>query len=820
MKILDSSSSVWRVTLDKAIELVWLLVIFTVPLYFNPFTLNCFYFVKSLALVILVCTMLGLVIAQFILRTRRIKPEPLVYIIKKSPLQTAAIALGLVWIISTIFSIMPYKSIWGNLSGTVGVLTNISWIIFFIIIAFKITSRTQLFRALYVLLVSSGLVSLVGILQYIDPHVLPWFTFEGRVFSTDGNPLSLSAYIAMILPITLAMVVLTWYGSPGQRRSKIAFSCLLVLFALQLGCLALAQYSITLLLFVVGIFAFFALIGIFLQRKATIALSMFFLFLIIIIAGVLLGPMLLPESNDIDVGNQSGAVAAAEQVGLPTLSIRVDSWRSAANVIIQSPDIPYFQDNYHWLRRVIGYGPETFIAVSQTRFPSSLRSQYTFDSLVIAQPENYYLYLGATIGILGLLAFLSVLAIFALVSFRSLLLSKDRGATVLLSAFIAAIVQYCVHIFFNTSVIDPELVFWTVLGLTVALSRMQSVSVGDVAELPDKSSSSKTGFSDRQSPGSMRKIISAAVIVIFVVVGLCLTLPPLLANMKIQSGLALVGKDKNAALALYQDATRIEPHQSYYFNFVGNLAFLMAQENNGTAEKQDLLKTSEDAYLHAIEQEPQMAIWYYRLADIDVYWAMIENNSKYYDACSLYEKADRLFPGNAVILNKWAFALTLHNDYSGAEAKINEAEHSDPAWIQTAYFRGLVQASTGNVAEAGKLFLSQTANKFKDMRYFVNFCSLAAEYGKAPLIRDALKTQVNGAKSDWVGFAYLGVSNKYSGDFSESINAFRQSAVLVPEENKMILAGTIQAMFSNNSNWQTAGDEIIGSLMGKTVEKH
>ena len=536
MKMLDSNNSSLRPTLDKAIEFIWLLVIFLIPLYFNPFTLNSFYFVKSLVLVLLMCTMLGLFVAQSILRSGHLKPDSLIGLIKKSPLQTAAIVLGIVWITSTLFSIMPYKSIWGNLAGTVGMLTNISWIAFFLIVALKVKNRSQLFRALYVLLISSGLVSLVGILQYIDPHVLPWFKFTGRVFSTDGNPLSLSAYIAMILPITLAMVILTWYGSPGQPRSKIAFAGLLVLFVLQLGCLALAQYSITLLLFIVGIFSFFALVGVFLQRKATIALSLVFLFVIVVIASVLLGPMLLPENSEIDVGDQSAAVSAAEQAGLPTLSIRVDAWRSAANIIIQSPEIPYFHDNYHWLRRIIGYGPETFIAVSQTRFPNSLKSQYTFDSLVIAQPENHYLYLGATIGILGLLAFLSVLAIFALTSFRSLWLSKDRETTLMLSAFIAVVVQYCVHIFFNASVIDPEMVFWTVLGLTVALCRMQYAGAGDVTAVADKSSGTEE-FGNRQPPGIMKKIVAAVAVVVFIAAGLYLTIPPLQANMKIQSGL-------------------------------------------------------------------------------------------------------------------------------------------------------------------------------------------------------------------------------------------------------------------------------------------
>ena len=71
MKILAESRRLSKPTLDGAMEFIWLLLIFTIPLYFNPFALNSFYFVKSLVLVLLVCLMLGLLAAQLILRIHR-----------------------------------------------------------------------------------------------------------------------------------------------------------------------------------------------------------------------------------------------------------------------------------------------------------------------------------------------------------------------------------------------------------------------------------------------------------------------------------------------------------------------------------------------------------------------------------------------------------------------------------------------------------------------------------------------------------------------------------------------------------------------------
>jgi hypothetical protein len=69
------------------------------------------------------------------------------------------------------------------------------------------TDETQLLRAFYALLLSSGIVSLLGILQHFFPGIMPnafFSKYSGRVFSTVGNPLFLSSFLAMVIPFTLA----------------------------------------------------------------------------------------------------------------------------------------------------------------------------------------------------------------------------------------------------------------------------------------------------------------------------------------------------------------------------------------------------------------------------------------------------------------------------------------------------------------------------------------------------------------------------------------------------------------------------------------
>ena len=797
--------------LDVLIEGAWLLIIFLLPVYVNPWCYYRFYFAKALALVFLVSLLLGLVLAQWFLSPNNVKMGELPAKIKKSTLRLAAMVLALMWVVSTVSSVMPGKSLWGNLGGSVGFLPNLAWIIFFLVISQRVKHRSQVFRALYTLLISSGIVALAGILQFISPDIFIGPQMNGRVYSTDGNPLSLSGFLAMAMPITLALMILNWYGWGSQPRSRLNFAMLLAIFGLQLCCLALAQYSITLLLYIIGIFVFFALLGVFLQRKTTLALSILSILLVGIIAVVLLAQVMLIENTGPPVQRQGTAAPVAEQVGLPTLSIRVQSWKCAVNVMVDSPEIPFNQDGLHFLRRFIGYGPETFLATSQLRFPDKLKSYYTFNSVLIAQPENHYLYLAVTLGMLGLLAFLWLIAVYFWMGFRLLSRTKNKETIILAAAFVATIAQYCAHIFFNPSRITPDLVFWMVLALTVALVKIDST--GDSSS---RLGAATTNFISGEITKSSkpRKLLSILIIIIFLAVGSGLTVPLLMANMKVRSGITLWDKNQDLALTSFTEATLIGPDQAIYHDFLGNLAFSMAgQAKTDPLVEDTLLSLSELAGNAAIQIEPQLAVWRYRLADREMYWLMDGSEGKNASILYLYGEADQLFPRNAVILNKWAFALILMHNYEEAGQKLLESEKSDPSWAQTSFFKGLLSRHEGNVTEAGDLFVSPIESKFENISYFINFCGQVADYGEIGRVKDALAVYVKNNGDDWTGFALLGIADIYSGNPTEALADFKKASVIVPDEDAALMAALVEGSLSRYQDFHDESGEIVRALM-------
>ncbi len=419
-------------------------------------------------------------------------------------------------------------------------------------------------------------------------------------------------------------------------------------------------------------------------------------------------------------------------------------------------------------------------------------------------------------GVLGLAVFLAILAIFFYLGIKYLLRSSDRESILLGSAFVASIVQYCAHVFFNPSVVTVELVFWLMLALTLAMIKIDSAGavtlpkqLGEEPAQGAKAATSRTGV--------LKKVAAVIIILFFIISGGLLTVPKLLSNMYIQSGLALFNVDNKASMEMDTKAVNIEPGQSYYHNFVGNLAFTMAQQSKDPQEKMKLLSQGEAAYQEAIKVDPAMAIWYYRLADIDTYWALNGNKDKYDDALNLYKKADMIFPGNAVILDNWGLALTFKGDYLAAEQTLDKASQNDPLWIQTSFYKGLLQAYKGDKEEAAKLFISPVGDNARDISYYINFCSLMAIYGANSIdsVSNALEYSLSSGGGDWKGYALLGISNVAGNDYPAAVQAFSKSAELVPDDDISLLANIVMVMFNNQSGYLDQGRQIVGGLMDR-----
>ena len=134
-------------------------------------------------------------------------PE-LIYLLKtnniwtmKSPL-LPSLSLFLFCIIISIGNSINYKI---SLRHDLEYLT---WIIFILILNQFITEHIKLKQILILVLVSSGISAIYGILQKVGIEFISWqFNFQNRSFANFGNPNFLAGQLILTLPISIAYFV-------------------------------------------------------------------------------------------------------------------------------------------------------------------------------------------------------------------------------------------------------------------------------------------------------------------------------------------------------------------------------------------------------------------------------------------------------------------------------------------------------------------------------------------------------------------------------------------------------------------------------------
>jgi O-antigen ligase/Tfp pilus assembly protein PilF len=233
-------------TCDIVMEVTWLLALVSIPIYFNIYTSRVFEpdkitFFRSLVLVMLVAwAAKGIarvaadraagVVTRTTTPARRggkvtetteiIYPEdgeiigpdsrPLIRRLFRRPMVVFVLVLTFIYLIATIFSIVPGVSWWGSYQRLQGTYTFLTYVGFFLVLIFNIRERRQIERLISFVLLANIPVALYGILQHLKADPLPW---QGdvvfRVTSTMGNAIFISAYLIMALPLSLYRAVTT-----------------------------------------------------------------------------------------------------------------------------------------------------------------------------------------------------------------------------------------------------------------------------------------------------------------------------------------------------------------------------------------------------------------------------------------------------------------------------------------------------------------------------------------------------------------------------------------------------------------------------------
>ncbi len=439
---------------EKIIEYGFYALAFLVPLVFTPKTFELFEFPKM----ILVYFLTILIVAAFLVKTVVTGK----FNLKRTPLDLPILLYAISYTLSAIFSIDRYTSIFGyytRFNG--GLLSLICYIALYYVFVWEMgpsfakatEGKEKREKLIKLLLLSSLFVSIYGILQHFGIDKDYWVQdVQRRVFSTLGQPNWLAAYLVMVLPVSLALII--------EKRTS---AYLLVPIALYSA--FWFTYSLS------GLVGFAAAILTFLifadrenLRRGLLPLLLVFLAWVAISA-LTLTPTISGRIKNFFDGAvpKASAVTEATVAAQPsptgsTVKIRLAVWKGTLNLIKDHP--------------LLGTGPETFAYSFLPYRPVELNQTAEWEFLY-NKAHNEYLNIAATTGLLGLASYLFLIGKFVLWNIRSRITRMSSGSTqnnILQAGLFAGWVGVLVSDFFGFSVAATSLLFWLYMALGVSLT--------------------------------------------------------------------------------------------------------------------------------------------------------------------------------------------------------------------------------------------------------------------------------------------------------------------------------------------------------------
>ncbi len=166
------------------------------------------------------------------------------------PVAKPALALTGAYLLSTVTSIAPSISFWGAYTRCQGAYTWLSYVTVFLAMVWLVQQRRQAERFVTVILLASTPVAVYSILQHLGYDFILWqghLDPVARVTSTAGNPIFVSAYVIMVIPLTLVSVLEQTViarapgGRAGRLRQLLSIGMYFALFVLQMLTLVYSQ---------------------------------------------------------------------------------------------------------------------------------------------------------------------------------------------------------------------------------------------------------------------------------------------------------------------------------------------------------------------------------------------------------------------------------------------------------------------------------------------------------------------------------------------------------------------------------------------------
>ncbi|MEK7610801.1 MAG: O-antigen ligase family protein [Patescibacteria group bacterium] len=437
-------------TKAHGLEALLLILIFLTPLFYTAQTHELFEFPK-MYLVYFAATAAT---AMFLFRSAKSRKIE----IARTKLDLPIIIFLISYFISTLFSVDWYTSIFGYYSRfNGGLLSVVGFVALTYILATCLKENPNLIKGLVnSLILSAFLVALFAVAQHFGYQKGQWVQdSSARVFSSLGQPNWLAAFLTMIFPLSLALLVIKplnrWEAGVRMITVIVIFSGFWFTYSLSgligmaaalsifflVGCRKLSRRSLILLFVAMSVCALIAVSqpGIFSARLNS----------------------LFKQLHAAAFAVYAAEARPVEYEG-DTMKIRVIVWRGALELLRQNPKA-----------LAIGTGPETFAYAFLPYRPAQLNQTSEWDFLY-NKAHNDYIDIWVDRGTAGLLAYLILTGAFALSFTKSL--SKNARTRTIQASFFSGWVGLLVTNFFGWSVVPTSLLFWLFPVLTTACGNL------------------------------------------------------------------------------------------------------------------------------------------------------------------------------------------------------------------------------------------------------------------------------------------------------------------------------------------------------------
>jgi O-antigen ligase len=434
---------------DSVINLGLFFIFAVVPLIINPFAFDYWYKPKIDSIYcLLIMVAVGAGIKYFFFK----RPFPL----QANPLIIPLTLYGAASVLSTISSVNPSISIYGDVFREEGILTILSYLALTVIFSAAIVSKNQLHALLKGFLIAVALISCYALIQYAGynptEYFIPLFRgVENRPGSTIGNPNFLSKFLVLAVPLFIVYYVIS-----VNRREKLLLlaGCSISLGALVVTFTRASWFSLFISLAMLALFVRGTLSW--RNQKGLLVLPVFILCLIACIE--LRAPDHKTESHQKVMPRVTKKIETTFDLKQGGVAGRLYLWEKAFTVIKKRPLLGYGLDNQ-------GNAMQPFNLEYARKFKCAG---------VIDRCHNNYLDIAIAQGMAGLLAYLSIIVTFVVWLIKTLRAEECTAQKILYCGILAAVCGYLVNDIFIFSVVSVSPTFWALMGIAVSMKRLSA----------------------------------------------------------------------------------------------------------------------------------------------------------------------------------------------------------------------------------------------------------------------------------------------------------------------------------------------------------